>query len=173
MDHHSHHTPPASTTTEYIKFGAIVAVILIASYALYSQSATQTFQEYLRWFMGVFMLTFAGFKLAGYKMFVMMFPGYDLIAQKSKTYTYAYPFIQLGLAILFLAGAIGIIREALTLLIGTVAAAGVYKQVFVKKQTIQCACLGNIIKLPLSTVSFFEDFVMAVMAAIMLALRLI
>jgi len=46
--------------------------------------------------MGVFLTVFAGLKLIGYKMFTMMFAGYDLIAKKSRLYASAYPVIELG-----------------------------------------------------------------------------
>jgi hypothetical protein len=41
-------------------------------------------------------------------------------------------------------------------------------QSLIKKTNFQCACLGTIIKLPLSKVTLFEDLLMMVMSIIML-----
>jgi hypothetical protein len=38
------------------------------------------------------------------------------------------------------------------------------------KQTIQCACLGDVFNLPMTTVTIIEDLAMVVMAAVMLAM---
>jgi hypothetical protein len=39
-----------------------------------------------------------------------------------------------------------------------------------RREQIQCACLGTVIQLPMSTVTLIEDAGMALMAAIMLLL---
>jgi hypothetical protein len=36
-----------------------------------------------------------------------------------------------------------------------------------KKMDVDCACLGTVLRVPLSTVALTEDFGMAVMAAVM------
>ncbi len=41
-------------------------------------------------------------------------------------------------------------------------------QSLLKKQIIQCACLGTIFKLPLGTVTLFEDLLMVAMAGFMI-----
>jgi hypothetical protein len=55
-----------------------------------------------------------------------------------------------------------------TLIVSTVAGIGVVREL-AKKTAIPCACLGNVIKLPLSKVSFVEDFGMLAMAMLMLS----
>ena len=165
----SHHEEAESTTGEYIKFTLIIVTIITGANILYFVSDSAGAMEWMRWFMGVFMLTFAGFKFAGYKMFVSMFPMYDLLAKRTQAYAYAYPFIEFGIAVLFLADVLPTPRSVLTVLIMGLGAIGIVKTTYIQKKRIHCACLGNIIKLPLSTVSLADDVAMLTMAIVMLA----
>jgi hypothetical protein len=123
----------------------------------------------VRIFMGVFMVVFATFKFVGYKMFVEMFPMYDFIAIRSKLFAQTYPFIELVLGLLAIFNLLSPWREVTVAIVMGVGAAGIINQVYIKKKKIHCACLGNIIKLPLSTVSLFEDVLMVGLALYMLA----
>lgn len=126
-------------------------------------------QIWLEWFMGGFFIIFGSFKLIGYEMFVMMFPQYDPIGAKSKAYTMVYPFIELFLGFLYVSNLLPVFRDLATLVIFGIGAWGVLKYTSRNKnETIQCACLGNIIKLPLSTVTLIEDVLMAILSVIML-----
>lgn len=165
-DHDSHMVSGESSPKEYIKFAVVIVVISVLAAVLNNGG----WAEYARWFMGVFFVVFASFKLVGYKMFAMMFAGYDVVAKRFKPYAYAYPFIELLLGLLYLFDAIPMIRDITTLLIMGVGAIGVLQEVK-KRSGIHCACLGNVIKLPLSTVSLVEDVGMGVMALAMLVLR--
>lgn len=155
---------------EVAKFVLVIAGILAASLWLTSAYGPSTWQGWMRWFMGVFFLMFACFKLVGYKMFADMFAGYDIIAKRVKVYGYAYPFIELGLAISYLANVAPGARDWLALTVMGVGSIGVFGEIR-KRSGIHCACLGNIIKLPLSTVSLIEDVGMGIMAAIMIITR--
>jgi len=126
-------------------------------------------QIWLEWFMGGFLIIFGSFKLIGYEMFVQMFPLYDPIAAKSKVYTMVYPFIELFLGFLFVSNLLPVFRDLVTLVIFGVGAWGILKYTSRgKHEAIQCACLGNIIKLPLSTITLIEDVLMAGLSVIML-----
>ena len=153
---------------EYIKFSLIIAGIIIASYLLYDYGETQGIPEYMRWFMGVFMATFAAFKFIGYKMFVTTFARYDIVAQRFSLYGKLFPFIEMSLASLYLLDILPVGRNILVAIVAGVAAIGVFREVYRRKTNIHCACLGNVIKLPLSTVSLFEDLAMFAMAITML-----
>ena len=162
-----HHTDNSeSSALEYFKFSLVILSILGFTALL----ASDGLEEYMRIFMGVFMITFAGFKLIGYKMFVMMFLSYDIIAKKFKAYAYAFPFIELGLGLMSLADVSPTIRSVLIILVMGLGSIGVFKEVFINRSGIKCACLGNIIKLPLYTVSLVEDISMVAMALTMLVL---
>lgn len=168
MGHHG----SQSNSLEYGKFAAVL--MLIAGLAYFAatlgvdDAASVALNDYLRWFMGVFLVTFAGFKFAGYAMFVAMYPGYDLVAKRSKAYAYAYPFIELLLGMLYIFDAVPDARHIATIVIMGVSSLGVFNEVFVTRKGIHCACLGNIIKLPLSTVSLVENTSMVAMACYML-----
>ena len=157
----------SSKPIEYIKFAIVILAIFGASFFLNNLFGSDAPNELMRWFMGLFFVTFGTFKFIGYEMFTEMFPTYDIIAAKSKLYTYAYPFIELILGCLFLLNASPLPRDLLTLALTSVSAYGIYKTIK-ERGNVQCACLGNVIKLPLSTVSLGENVLMAVMAAIML-----
>ncbi len=161
----SEHSPK-----EIAKFILVLLGITSASLLLTNYFGPQTFSGFMRWFMGVFFLVFAAFKFLGYAMFVEMFAGYDVVARRSSLYAKLYPFIELSLGLLYVfdLGSTG--RDVVTLLIMAVSSVGVYGEIR-KRSGIHCACLGNIIKLPLSTVSLVEDAGMALMAIAMLALR--
>lgn len=167
MDHHTHNnmTSGESTPLEFIKLGGLLIGIGLTAYWLHAGGL----QNYLQWFMGVFFLVFASFKFIGYEMFVPMFSGYDVVAKRYKQYGYAFPFIELGLAVLYLFNLLPVFREVLTIIILGIGTIGVFQEIK-KRSGIHCACLGNIIKLPLSTVSLVEDVGMGLMAFVMLLL---
>lgn len=168
--HHHHNEVSAQgehSTTEVLKFiGVLVAITLLSTF-LTNTYGTQSLGEWSRWFMGVFFLVFASFKLVGYKMFSMMFAGYDVVAKRFPLYAHLYPFIELALGIAYLTNFAPSIRDASTVLIMGVGSIGVIQEIR-KRSGIHCACLGNVIKLPLSTVSLVEDVGMGLMALAML-----
>ena len=80
-----------------------------------------------------------------------------------------YPFLELVLGVLYLGPWSSPWVYWFTLLLMGVSTAGVAR-VLVKGQTLQCACLGTVFNLPMSTVTLVEDLLMVVMAAAMLLL---
>lgn len=163
-----------SNTKEYAKFSLLIVIIIVVAYGL-STLYPQTdlfIKDLMLKSMGVSLVVFAIFQLIGYKMFVSMFADYDPIAKRIKAYSYAYPFIGLGLGLLYIFNILALWRDIFTAIIMLVGAYGVWRTIREKKNTIHCACLGNIIKLPLSTVALIEDVVMGLMALIMVAMSL-
>lgn len=118
-------------------------------------------------FMGGFFLAFSFFKLLDLRGFVDSFQSYDVVARPLRSYGYAYPFIELGLGVAYLTRLAPVVTNAVTLVVMLVGIVGVSQALFQKRQ-IQCACLGTVFNLPMSNVTFIEDGVMAVMAAVML-----
>jgi hypothetical protein len=171
--HHDTHTPHEQEVDqgrEYGKFVAILIAIAGISYYLHSAFEGNAGDDFIRLFMGVFFVVFALFKFIHLEEFPALFSSYDVIASRYRVYGYLYPFIQLFLGVLFLLNLGGPLRDLTTLAIGSISAYGVYKKVYIDKHSVQCACLGGVIKLPLSTVSLVEDAGMAVMALLMLIL---
>ncbi len=167
---HSDMVKGESSLKEYLKLVAVVLAVTLFSWFLNINFGEGGWMEFMRWFMGVFFLVFSAFKFIGYNMFTIMFAGYDVIAKRFKPYSYAYPFIELGLAILYLADLWPAGRDSVTLAIMGISSVGVLQEVR-RRSGVHCACLGNVIKLPLSTVSLAEDVGMGLMAFAMLVLR--
>lgn len=164
-DNHMNHDSE-NKSREYLKFMGIMLSILVISIIITSNSSL----AFVDSFMGVFFVVFAGFKISRLKEFAYGFQSYDLIAKKSLAYSYVYPFIQLVLGLIYLAGMGNVSVDVFVLVISLISGAGVLNSLS-KKQKVHCVCLGNVIKLPLSTISFVEDFGMAVMALAMIIMR--
>lgn len=163
-----HHTGEnVNKTVEYLKFFGVIVAILVAAWFIADPSGILSV-PYMMAVMGVFLIVFACFQLIGYKSFVSMFPEYDPIAKLIPVYAYAYPFIGIALGVLYLLDIGGAWRDSVTAFILLVGAVGVYLNIRKDGSRPHCACLGNIIKLPLSWVTFFEDAVMGLMALAML-----
>ncbi len=167
---HTHDTavmvPAESTKKEYYKLAGVFLVIMLCATVM-STVLGFDWQEWMRWFMGGFFVIFGSFKLIGYEMFILMFPTYDPIAKRFKLYNYTYPFIELMLGFLYCANLYPLFRDTVTVVLLSVGAWGVLKAL-PRGEAIRCACLGNVIKLPLTTVTLIEDVTMASMALIML-----
>lgn len=121
------------------------------------------FMRAMNSFMGGFFLFFSFFKLLNLRGFVDAFTTYDVIAKKSRTYAFVYPFIELFLGMAFVLNVLPIMTNLITLLIMTIGNIGVW-DALKKKQTIQCACLGTIFDLPMTKVTLFENSLMILMA---------
>lgn len=156
------------TRNERLKLAGVYGVITLCA-TIMAFVLGFDLQIWLEWFMGGFFIIFGSFKLIGYEMFVQMFPKYDPIGARSRVYTMIYPFIELFLGFLYVSNLLPVFRDLAVLVIFGIGAWGVLKYTSqTKNETIQCACLGNIIKLPLSTVTLIEDVLMAILSVIML-----
>ena len=117
---------------------------------------------YMLPFMGLVFLFLSVLKLIDIKGFATMFSQYDLVASRSKVYSYIYPFIELTLGIMFLLKFQIMYAAGLTVLIMGIGSIGVGKNVF-SKNKIKCACLGAKIKVPLTRFTLVEDIIMFLM----------
>jgi copper chaperone CopZ len=130
---------------------------------------TLTAGETMRYFMAGFFLVFAFFKLLDIRAFANAYAGYDLLAARWHGWGLVYPFVELALGIAYLANYNPVLTHWVTIIVMGFSALGVIRAVMNKTQ-IQCACLGTVFKLPMSTVTIVEDVGMVLMAAVMLAL---
>lgn len=163
-DHGTHVAHEASLRKEYMKFGAVIFGILVIA-LVHATFAGLEVLQFVRSFMGAFLVVFAGFKLLNLRMFAIGFSGYDILARKTLTYAYTYPFIQLSLGLLYLGGITHIWLDVGMLVLSLFSSIGVLKEF---GKPIKCACLGNFVQLPLSTISFIEDYGMAILALVMI-----
>ena len=150
----------------------IVAYILGASVLVLvgmGGLASITAMETMRYFMAGFFLVFSFFKLLDINAFANAYAGYDLLAMRWRGWGLLYPFVELALGVAYLANFNPPLTHWATIIVMGFSAAGVVRAVASKTQ-IQCACLGTVFKLPMSTVTIVEDVGMVAMAAAMLAM---
>jgi cation transport ATPase len=121
----------------------------------------------MRVFMAGFFLVFSFFKLLNLDGFADSYAMYDVVARKFKAWGYIYALIELGLGIAYAANFSPVVTNLVTLVVMSVSIIGVLQSVLSKK-TIQCACLGAVFNLPMSTVTIIEDGLMIAMSAVML-----
>ncbi len=126
--------------------------------------------DFMRWmeiFMGLFFLVFGIFKVLNLKGFAEAYKMYDVIALREPRYGYVYPFLEIGLGVLFLTSIFLVFTNLATLILMTISALGVFLKLR-KKEKIMCACLGVVFKIPMTWVTLVEDLLMVVMSLAML-----
>ena len=128
---------------------------------------TGTMTTWMECFMGGFFLVFSFFKFLDIRGFAASYRSYDLLAKAVPAYGFIYPFLELALGMAW-AFEGGTYRVALsTVVLMSFSAMGVIAAV-TRKQQIQCACLGTVFNLPMSTVTIIEDLLMVAMAGALL-----
>lgn len=146
-------------------FGYVTAISLVVSW----QDGAINFMTFMRIFMAGFFLTFSFFKMLNLKAFAESYSMYDIVAKKFSAWGYIYALIELGLGLSFALNLSPVAVNWVTLIVMTVSILGVLESVLNKKK-IQCACLGAVFNLPMSTVTIVEDAIMIAMSAAMLVL---
>ncbi len=149
----------------FLIFGYITIVTLLVQYV----QGSFNLMQWMSHFMAGFFLVFSFFKLLDLPAFAMSYSSYDVIAKRWTGYGYIYPFIELALGISFLIPSLQLWSNAITLAVMGVSIIGVLQSVL-SKQKIQCACLGAVFHLPMSTVTIIEDALMIFMSAVSLFL---
>ena len=154
---------PVSYYPIFLIFGYIAGITLLIEYA----KGAFVLMEWMSAFMAGFFLLFSFFKLLNLPAFAQGYATYDVVAKKIPAYGFVYPFIELLLGIAYLVHFNPLLTNVITLLIMGISTIGV-AQSLIKKIAFQCACLGTIIKLPLSKVTLFEDLLMVAMSLVMI-----
>jgi copper chaperone CopZ len=144
-------------------FGYILTIAIIAGYMEHGFMTMTA----MRVFMSGFFLTFSFFKLLNLQGFADSYSMYDIVAKRFRAWGYIYAFIELGLGLAFALDVQPFAVNAVTFVVMTVSLIGVLQSVL-NKRKIQCACLGAVFNLPMSTVTIVEDALMIVMSAITL-----
>jgi hypothetical protein len=157
---------PRRRWQDYLPLFVILALTLLAATA--RQAATDAWdgREWMHDFMGLFLVVFSMFKFFDLPGFADGFQKYDLLENPFRPYGYAYPFLELGLGLGYLARWNLPLVYAATTLVMAFGALGVIRALR-RGLDVRCACLGTVLKVPLSTVALTEDLGMAVMAAAM------
>lgn len=119
--------------------------------------------SYMTNFMGLFYIVFSFFKFLDYSTFPKSFQQYDPIAKRFVFYGWIYPFIETSLGLCFLLQWQMEVALWFTLLILGSTTFGVLIQLL-KKNKIQCACLGTALNLPMTEATLIENIIMLFMA---------
>ena len=118
-------------------------------------------------FMGLFYIIFSFFKILDVKGFSNSFRMYDPLAKILPLYGIIYPFIEILLGIMFLTRIEVNIALLITIVILGITSSGV-TQTLLNKRSINCACLGTTLKLPMTEATFIENAIMIIMAIVLL-----
>lgn len=167
---HDHHAPTNLPVTnpklrDYVPLASVFAVIIFATIAVCTKVGF-TPDTVLGYSMGFFFLIFGLFKVLDLAMFAHGYREYDLIAKNLPAWGYVYPFIELGLGGLYLASDTSAETLLITIALSIITVAGVSIKL-AKRELVQCVCLGNVLRVPLTYVSLAEYAAMALMAAAM------
>ncbi|MDI9355900.1 MAG: cation transporter [Chitinophagaceae bacterium] len=128
--------------------------------------------EWMRFFMASFFLVFSFFKTIDIQGFAKSYQMYDIVAKRIPPWGYIYTLLEFFLGMGYLINVYPIWINIITFLIMSVSIIGVLQSVLQKKQ-IQCACLGTVFNLPMSTVTIAEDVIMIIMSFIMIFIHFI
>lgn len=145
----------------FLIFGYIIAASFLLNYNPWNT------EQFMLDFMGLFYIVFSFFKLLDLKGFPESFRMYDPLAKLVPAYGWVYPFIEVVLGLMFLIRIEIPVALIVTLIILGITTIGVTKTLLDKK-SIQCACLGTALKLPMTKATFIENSIMIVMAIVML-----
>ncbi|HLO71699.1 MAG TPA: MauE/DoxX family redox-associated membrane protein [Flavipsychrobacter sp.] len=149
----------------FLIFGYIAGITLLVQFA----SGSFSLMQWMQHFMAGFFIVFSFFKMMSLKAFAEGYRTYDIVAKAIPAYGFVYPFIELALGVAIITGFEPYATNIVALVVMAVSTIGVVNSLL-KKTPFQCACLGTVIKLPLSKVTLFEDLLMVVMSAVMLLL---
>ena len=152
---------------DYLPLFILLGVAALAAWAKNDAYGTERALHGMHDFMGYFLVVFALLKLFDLPGFADGFQMYDLLAKPVRPYALLYPFIELALGLGYLAEWRPALLYAATVAIMAFGALGVIRAL-ARGLNINCACMGNILKVPLSSVALTEDSLgMAAMAAVM------
>ena len=141
-------------------FAYITTIAIIAGL----KGVTFNWMHGMNTFMAGFFLTFSFFKMLDLKGFAESYSMYDIVAKKIKAWGFLYAFIELALGIAYATRFQPLFTNIVTLAVMGISIIGVLQSVF-NKRKIQCACLGAVFNLPMSTVTIIEDALMIIMSA--------
>lgn len=173
---YTENTPLNTSDINQTGLSAYYPIFLITAYIVGVASINNFHWQAINWqgwmyqFMAGFFLVFSAFKLLDIRGFADGYATYDLLAKRWYTYGYIYPFLELGLGILYLTQWMPTTTQFATVIIMGFSSIGVINSLL-KKQKIQCACLGTILKVPLSSITLVEDLAMVGLAALALIMR--
>lgn len=146
----------------------IVVAFIVTSTIITLKLTSYTFMNAMSFFMGFFFLYFSLFKLLDIKGFALGYQEYDIVSKRIPAWSYVVPFVEFMLGVTYLLLIDNAFIHITTLIFSVIVIIGVIDKLS-KKNSVHCACLGTVLKVPLSWVSALEYIVMAFMALTMIA----
>lgn len=141
----------------------VVLFSILGGVVLLHANFNRSFMSWMINFVGLFFLFLSMFKFWDLNGFSEGFRKYDLLAQRNKSYSYIYPFLELLIAFGYL-GRFFLIGVAIfTAVLMVFGALGVISALLQKKD-LRCACMGTKLDLPLTTVTIVENVGMGAMS---------
>lgn len=145
----------------------IFAYIYGATFLIEYAAGSFDWMRWMRHFMAGFFLVFSFFKMLDVPGFAISYSSYDVLARRWLGWGYAYPFVELGLGLLFLFDFNPILTNSVAFVVMSLSLIGVVQSLMAKRR-FQCACLGAVFNLPMSRITLFEDALMVTMSGLML-----
>jgi len=142
-------------------------ILLVTVLIQYTTSGEFDTKVWMRHFMAAFFIVFSFFKILDLSGFADSYMSYDIIAKKWRGWAYLYAFIELGLGVAYLLNCCPLATNIVAFTVMTVSIIGVLQSVL-NKRKIQCACLGAVFDLPMSTITIIEDALMILMSGYMI-----
>ena len=152
---------------DYIPLIVIVVLTLLSACAKQIAYGGWNWMNWMHDFMGFFLVVFSMFKFFDMEGFADGFQMYDFLAKRFRPYARIYPFIELTLGLGYLSHSRPMLIYSATVVVLVFGSIGVLRALF-KGLDIECACMGTVLHVPLSTLALIEDLGMALMAALML-----
>lgn len=152
------------------RYWPLVVVILmsiVGGVALLAISPESSFKYLMVNVSGFFFFFLATLKFWDLKGFAEAFMKYDLVSKKIKLYAFLYPFLELIIAVGYLAHFFIAGVAILTAILMFITLCGVLPAIF-SKEEVRCACMGTKLDIPLSLVTLIEVLGMGTMAIFIL-----
>ena len=146
----------------------IIIIVYIFLGALLANRVPFNLNSFMMDFMGLFFIVFSLFKFIDYKSFPPAFSKYDPLAQRVVIYAWIYPFLEAFLGLCFLLRINIFTSIIITIAILGMTTCGVVVKLM-KRETIQCACIGTSLNLPLTKATLIENGIMLFMSFWMLS----
>lgn len=146
----------------------IIILVYIFLGALLANRVSFDLNSFMMDFMGLFFIVFSLFKFIDYKSFPPAFSKYDPLAQRVVIYAWIYPFLEAFLGLCFLLRINIFTSIIITIAILGMTTCGVVVKLM-KRETIQCACIGTSLNLPLTKATLIENGIMLFMSFWMLS----
>ncbi|MGB0256478.1 MAG: heavy-metal-associated domain-containing protein [Flavobacteriaceae bacterium] len=149
------------------KLKELYPLFLILSYviagSIYLTPSPFEVDEFMLNYMALFLIVFSFFKFLDYQGFPSSFANYDPLARQVPIYGKIYPFIETLLGVAFLLRYQLDAALWITVVLLSITTIGVI-QSLVNNRQIECACLGTVLKLPMTEATLIENSLMLLMA---------